>query len=245
MLATLFNEVLYRPIFNALVFLYNIIPGHDFGIAIIVLTIIIRFILFPLSYKSIKSRHEMSVLQPKIKEIQKKHKDKQDQSREMMKLYKEHKVNPMSGCLPLLIQFPILIALYRVLINVLKPDSLGSLYSFIKNPGTIKALSLGFIDLSKSSPVLAVLAGVFQFFYSKITMKYSPTMPQTSSKKRAFDMQKTMSRQMIYFMPILTVVIAWNFPAGLPLYWAVSTLLGLGQEYYLLKKFHGANKANN
>lgn len=245
MLGTLFNEILYRPLFNALVFLYNLIPGHDFGIAIILLTILVRLILFPLSYKSIKSRQAMSVLQPKIKEIQKKYKTKEEQSREMMKFYKEQGVNPLSGCLPLLIQLPILIALYRVLINILKPGSLSLLYSFVKNPGTINALSFGVLDLSKSSPVLAVLAGISQFFYSKITMKYSPTMPQVSSKKGAFDMQKTMGRQMIYFMPILTVFIAWNFPAGLPLYWVASTLLGLGQEYYLLKKFHGKTQTNS
>lgn len=236
MLTTLFNEALYRPLLNALVFLYNIIPGHDFGIAIILLTILIKIILFPLSYKSIKSRQALSVLQPKIKEIQKKYKTKEEQSREMMRLYKEHKVNPLSGCLPLLAQFPILIALYRVLINVLKPASLIVLYPFIKNPGTINPLFLGILDLSKSSPVLAVLAGISQFFYSKITMKHSPSMPQSTLQKGKMDIQKTMGRQMLYFMPILTVFIAWNFPAGLPLYWIITTLLGLAQEYYFLPR---------
>lgn len=245
MLATLFNEILYRPIFNALIFLYNIIPGHDFGIAIILLTILIKLILFPLAHKSIKSRQALSVLQPKIKEIQKKFKTKEEQSKEMMKLYKEHKVNPFSGCLPLLVQLPILIALYRVLINVLKPANLVVLYPFIQNPGAINSSFLGILDLAKSSPVLAVLAGISQFFYSKITMKHSPSMPQASSKKGSMDMQKVMGRQMLYFMPILTVVIAWNFPAGLPLYWIVVTFLGIAQEYYFFKKNNGANQKNN
>ena len=240
MLGNFFNEILYRPLFNALVFLYNIIPGHDFGIAIILLTILIRVILFPLSYKSIKSRQTMSVLQPEIKKIQQKYKSKEEQSRELMKLYKEQKVNPLSGCLPLLIQFPVLIALYRVLINVLKPESLSVLYSFIKNPGVIKSSFLGILDLSQKSPVLAILAGISQFFYSKITMKYSPQIPQSDPKK-AMNFQKTMSQQMLYFMPILTVFIAWSFPAGLPLYWVVTTVLGLAQEYYLFKKLHGKN----
>lgn len=241
MLAVLFNEILYRPLLNALVFLYNIIPGHDFGIAIIVLTILIRIVLYPLSYKSIKSRQALSILQPKIKEVQKKYKNKEEQSKELMKLYKERNINPLSGCLPLLVQFPILIALYRVLINVLKPESLSTLYSFVKNPGIINALSLGVLDLSKKSPVLAIFAGVSQFFYSKLTMKFSPPTPQIGAKKGAFDIQKTMGKQMIYFMPILTIFIAWNFPAGLPLYWVVTTLFGLGQEYYLLKKIHGSS----
>jgi YidC/Oxa1 family membrane protein insertase len=232
MLTTLFNEILYRPLFNALVFLYNIIPGNDFGIAIIILTILIRIILFPLSYKSTKSRQALSVLQPKLKEVQQKFKAKEDQSREMMKLYKDHKISPFSGCLPLLIQFPILIALYRALINVLKPGSLSALYSFVKNPGTINHLFLGFLDLSKGNPVLAILAGVSQFFYSKITMKYTPSIGS----------QKAMASQMLYFMPILTIIIAWTLPAGLPLYWVISTVLGLGQEYYLLRKIYGKNQ---
>lgn len=245
MLATLFNEALYRPIFNALVFLYNIVPGHDFGIAIILLTILIRVILLPLSSKSIKSRQALSVLQPKIKEIQKKFKTKEEQTQGMMKLYKEEKVNPFSGCLPLLVQFPILIALYRVLINVLKPESLVALYSFVKNPGFINPSFLGILDLSKASPVLAILAGISQFFYSKITIKHSPSMPQASNQKGKMDMQKTMTKQMLYFMPILTVIIAWNFPAGLPLYWIVITILGLAQEYYFLKKPYGSNQKSN
>lgn len=245
MLITLFNEVLYRPLLNALVFLYNIIPGQDFGIAIIVLTILIRFVLFPLSYKSIKSRKALSALQPKIKEVQKKYKSKEEQSRELMKLYKEHKVNPVSGCLPMLVQLPILIALYRVLINVLKPESLSALYSFIKNPGVINSSFLGILDLSKNSPILAILAGASQFFYSKITMKYSPSTPQPTSQKGSLDIQKTMSKQMIYFMPVITVFIAWNFPAGLPLYWLISTVLGLAQEYYFLRKNHGKDSKDN
>lgn len=242
MLGTIFNEALYRPIFNALVFLYNVIPGHDFGLAIILLTVIIKLVLLPLSHKSIKSRYEMSRLQPQIKELQKKYKKKEEQSKELMKLYKEHNINPLSGCLPLLIQLPILIALYRVLINVLKPESLAALYSSVANPGVINAISFGILDFSKSSPILAITAGILQFFYSKITMKHSP---KTDTQKGGFNMQKMMGNQMIYFMPVLTVIIAWNFPAGLPLYWAVSTLLGLAQEHYLAKKFHGSLKTNN
>ena len=154
----------------------------------------------------------------------------------MMKLYKEHNVNPLSGCLPLLIQIPVLITLYRVLINVLEPGSLTSLYSFIENPEVINSSFLGILDLAKNSPILAILAGASQFFHSKLTMKYSPSTPQSSNKKGSMDIQKTMTKQMLYFMPVITIAIAWNFPAGLPLYWFISTLLGLFQEYYLLSR---------
>ncbi|MBD3282527.1 MAG: membrane protein insertase YidC [Candidatus Portnoybacteria bacterium] len=238
MLATLFNEILYRPILNALVFIYNNIP--DFGIAIILLTILIRFVLYPLSYKSIKSRKELSKLQPKIKEVQKKFKEKEEQTKELMKVYKEHNINPLSGCLPILIQLPILIALYRVLINVLEPGSLELLYPFVSSPGSINPSFLGLMDLSAPSAVLAILAGVSQFFYSKIMMKHSPS-PQPGNQK---GMQQVMSKQMVYIMPVITVFIAWNFPAGLPLYWIVSTVIGFLQENYLFKK-NGKDQKKN
>jgi len=237
MLGNVFNQILYLPIFNALIFLYNVIPGHDFGIAIILLTILVRIILSPLAYYSIKSRQSLALIQPKIKEIQQKYKSKEEQSRELMKAYKEHGVNPFSGCLPLVIQLPILWALYRVFINVLKPENLSALYGFIKNPGTINSSFLGIMDLSVPSYVLAILAGVSQFLYSKLTMKYSPQMPQTDAKKGVGQgIQKVMSQQMVYFMPILTIIIALRLPAGLSLYWFLSTLLGFVQDYFLLKR---------
>lgn len=241
MLTTIFNEVLYRPIFNALVFLYNIIPGHDFGIAIILFTFFIIIILSPFSYKLIKSRKEMSTLQPKIKEIQKKFKDKQEQSRELMNLYKEHKVSPFSGCLPLLIQLPILFALYRALINVLQPENLSVLYSFVKNPATINPLFLGIVDLSIASPVLAVLAAISQFFYSKITMKYSiPTSPM-GDQKGSLDIQKRMTKQMSFIGPIIILIFGLRLPAGLTLYWLAYALLTSARDYYFSKKFYGKN----
>jgi len=245
MLTLIFNEALYRPIFNALVFLYNFIPGHDFGIAIIILTIIIRIILSPLTYKSIKSRKALLVLQPKIKEVQKKYTKKEEQSKELMKLYKENKINPASGCLPLLIQIPVLLALYRALINILKTDILTSLYTFVSNPGTINSMFIGILDLAKSSPVLAILAGASQFFYSKLTMKQQAQMPQMGKDDKSANLQKTMGKQMTYVMPLVTVFIAWSFPAGLALYWFVSTVLGLAQEYYFSKKIDEKHKENN
>ena len=118
LLITAFNEILYRPLFNILVLLYNIIPGDDLGIAIIVLTIGIKLVLYPLNQKAIKSQKALQELQPKIKEIQKKYKDKTQQAEELLKLYKEAKINPFSGFLPLLIQIPILIALYKVFLGI-------------------------------------------------------------------------------------------------------------------------------
>lgn len=229
----IFNEVLYRPLFNGLVFLYNIIPGHDFGVAIILLTLIIRLLLYPLFQKSIKSQQALTILQPKIKEIQKKYKnDKEKQARLMMELYKTHKVNPMSGCLPILIQLPILYAFFRVLWTGLDPSKLNNLYWFISNPGLINPIFLGIIDLSKKSPFLAILAGIAQFIQSKMMMPKN-SYPKIDHK---LDWTRTMSTQMTYLMPVLTIFIAWGLPAGLPLYWLSLTLFGIFQQYIALKK---------
>lgn len=241
MLIGLFNEVLYRPLLNALVFLYNIIPGNDFGMAIVIFTFLITIILLPFSYKLIKSRKDLSILQPKIKEIQKKFKDKQEQSRELMNLYKEHKVNPLSGCLPSLIQLPILFALYRVLLNVLKPESLSALYPFVKNPNIIDPLFLGTIDLSVASAVLAVLAAIAQFFYSKITTKYSMPISPSAGQGPSGDIQKRMAKQMSFIAPVMILIIGLRLPAGLTLYWLMYALLTSARDYYLSKRFYGTN----
>ena len=225
--------------FNALVFLYNIIPGNDFGIAIIAFTFLIIIILSPFSYKLIKSRKDLSILQPKVKEIQKKFKDKKEQSKELMNLYKEHNVNPLSGCLPLLIQLPILFALYRVLLNVLKPESLSALYPFVKNPEIINPLFLGIVDLSVASVVLAVLASIAQFFYSKITTKYSMPAPQPTSQGASADIQKRMTKQMTFLAPVMILIIGLRLPAGLTLYWFMYALLTSARDYYLSRRFYG------
>lgn len=238
---TIFNDLLYRPLFNLLVFFYNIIPGHDFGIAIILVTLLIRAILFPVSRKGIKSRKALENLQPKIKEVQKKYKDKQEQARQLMSLYKEHKVNPTSGCLPLLIQLPILIALYKVFITGTNPNNLNLIYPFIKNPGLLKASFLGIINLSVPSVFWAILAGISQFVQNKIMFKAASFTPQPTEQK--FNIGTTMNRQMTYFMPLITIFIALKFPAGLALYWTVSTLFAIG-EYLLVNNKKELNPQN-
>lgn len=230
----LFNEVLYRPLFNGLIFLYNIIPGHDFGIAIIVLTLIIRAILYPVSQKTIKSQKALQDLQPKIKEVQQKYKeDKGKQGRALMELYKTHKINPASGCLPILIQFPILIALFSVFRTGLDPAKLNGLYSFVAHPGTINHFFLGLIDLAQRNLILAILAGLAQFVQSKMMTASQPTAGTGT------DFASMMSKQMLYLFPILTIFIAAKLPAGLALYWMTITIFGIVQQYFVLKKKNG------
>ena len=232
---TMFETFFYQPILNLLIFLYNIVPANDLGIAIVLLTVIIKLVLYPLSKKSLESQKDLQALQPKIEKIKAKYKNKKEEmSRAMMALYKENKVNPFSSCLPLLIQLPFLFAVFRVFRNGFNGDSLNLVYSFINRPEVINNISLGIIDLSERSIVLAILAGIAQFWQSKMLMAKRPAVKSPGAKDE--DMMSIMNKQMVYFMPAMTVFISLSFPAGLALYWFITTLLTGVQQLYIFKK---------
>ncbi len=234
----LYYTFLYQPIFNLMVFLYNTIALHDIGLAIIALTLIIKFILYPLSVKSIKAQKALQELQPKMEALKKQYKNQPEiLGREMMALYKEHNISPASSCLPLLIQMPFLIAVYQVFRNGFKTETLRWLYSFIDNPQTINPLAFGLIDFSQRSVVLAVLAGLAQYWSSK--MLITKRQPQVDGSKDE-GMTAMMNKQMLYFMPAFTVFIGLSLPAGLTFYWFLTTLLTALQQLYIFKK-HNLN----
>ena len=230
MLLTIYNDIIYRPLLNLLVFFYNIIPGHDIGVVIILVTIVIRLLLAPSFHKSLKSQKAMNELQPKLNELREKHKDnKEAQAKAMMDLYKEHKINPLSSCLPLLLQLPILIGLYQVFRVALNSKieihtRLVGLYSFIRVPVSISPYFLKFLDLSQPSITLGVIAGLAQFWQSKLMM------PKTAGQDSTM---KAMQMQTTYVLPVISMIIAIKLPAGLPLYWIVTTLFAVGQQYYI------------
>ncbi len=233
----MFNTILYQPIFNVFVFLYNVIPGHDVGLVILAITILVRLALYPLTGSSIKAQRSMQELQPKMAAVKKQYADdKQKQTQAIMELYKTNKVNPITSCLPMLIQLPILIALYMVLRDGLASKDLAqSLYSFINNPGTINQISLGFFNMAKPDYVLAVLAGAAQYFQAKTLSRKSPPKEAGEGGKDEA-MMSMMNKQMLYFMPVMTVIIGFRLPAGLTLYWFFSTLLMALQQVWLFKK---------
>jgi YidC/Oxa1 family membrane protein insertase len=234
----MFHNFIYQPLYNILIALYNYIPGQDFGIAIVVFTIILRFALVPLYKKQIESQKKLQELQPKIKEIQQKHKDdKEKQTKAIMEFYKQNKTNPFSGCLPLIVQLVFLIAIYRVLFNISNANfivNVGELYSFMINPGIIKSTFLGLVDLAKPNVVLAVLAAGAQFYQTKMLMKKQPIAAPASGKQA--DFAQIMNKQMLYLGPLLTLFIGVKFPAGLALYWLISTLFMIAQQWQMAKK---------
>ncbi|MEK7655205.1 MAG: YidC/Oxa1 family membrane protein insertase [Patescibacteria group bacterium] len=242
-MSSFFTTILIQPILNLLVWLYNVIPGNDLGIAIIILTVIVKAILYPFTKAQIKQQRALQDLQPKIEEVRKRLKDdKEAQAKELMELYKKEKVNPASSCLPLLIQLPIFIGLYRALADGLSSKGFNLLYPFVANPGTIQTMMFGVIDLSKPNYMLAVLSGGVQFWQSwQILRKPSPATPpptEVSADPGAKDegMAASMNKQMMYVMPLVTVFIGISLPGGLTLYWLVMSLLTVAQQSLFLRK---------
>lgn len=231
-MANIFTTIFYQPILNLLVWIYNIIPGHDIGLAIIVLTIIVKIVLYPLSKKSLEGQRSLQTLQPKLDEIKKKFaNDKEAQSRAMMELYKQEKVNPLSSCLPLLIQLPFFWAIFRVFRDELSGKAVILVYSFISNPGTLNPIAFGFLDFSKPHIALAILAGVSQYVQAKMM----PKQPTPAAGSTENSMMSAMNKQMLYFMPALTVFICLSLPSGLAFYWFISTLLTIAQQWYMFR----------
>jgi len=232
-LSLAFNSILYKPLLNGLILLYQYVPGHDFGIAVIILTLIIRLVLHPSSIRGVRSQRALTKLQPKIQEIQKEYKDdKNKQTKLLMELYQKEKINPFSGCLPMLLQLPVLIALYQVFLRGLTPESLnGSLYAFVNNPGIINFSFLGIITLTEPNIFLAFLAGALQFYQLKIS-----TVPKQNVQTKGSDFSKTMQSQMIYFFPLFTVYIVWQFGSIIGLYWIVSILFSIAEQYIVRRE---------
>lgn len=228
-----FQVILYQPIFNLFVGLYDIIP--DIGVIIVIITIAIKLALHPLTTKSIRSQKEMQALQPKLELLKKEHKGNQQRiAQETMKLYSEHKVNPFGSCLPLLVQLPIFIALYYVLRDLFASARFDLLYSFVPNPEVINPVSFGIFDLSERSILLAVLAAVAQFLQARMMQIQRPPKDAGEGAKDE-SITSIMNKQMLYFMPFMTLLIGLTFPGGLTLYWFLSTFFMLLQQMWIFR----------
>ena len=223
----IYHELLYRPILNALVFFYD--TFGDIGLAVMAITIVIRIILYPSFHSSLKSQKSLQELQPKMEEVKNKYKDdKQKQMEAIMELYKEHKVNPLSSCLPLLVQLPVILALFQVLNDQLHKQTVEGLYSFVQNPGIIDPVAFGIVNLSSVNMVLAAIAAGLQFYQTKLLQP-----KKTGAADPAVNM---MQKQMLYALPLVTFVVALTLPSGLPLYWATSTLFAIAQQLFIIRQ---------
>jgi YidC/Oxa1 family membrane protein insertase len=234
MIHQIWNILLYRPLVNILAVFVSFIPSGDLGVAIILLTILVKAILFPLTQRSIESQAKMNVLNPELKKIKESGASKEEQAKQTMELYKKYKTNPFSGCLLILIQFPIIFALYYVFLRGINFDS-GTLYSFIMVPTHVNMHFLGLLDIGKKSLFLALLAGVSQFLQAYFMPKPIPT---GTGKGESFQdsFAKSMNMQMKYVFPFIIALIAYNISGAVALYWITSNIFMVGQQIYAKKK---------
>lgn len=233
MISTIFHAAFYNPIYNALVAFIALIPGGDVGVAVILVTIIIKLILLPFSISAARTQRAMKILEPKIKNLKEKHKgDKEKEALETLELYKEAEVNPFASILTAFIQIPVLLALFWVFsyesfttINTLL------IYTFTPLPHTVSLEFLGIISVAGKSMVLAVLAGLTQFLQAHMAL--SGTMKPSDTKSMQNDFQRIMGLQLKYVFPFLIGTISYTTSGAIALYFIATNLAGSLQEWYV------------
>lgn len=252
MLKTLWNAILYKPLYNLLI-IFTIFFGGSAGLAIVALTIVVKVILFPLTAKTIKSQVAMKAIEPKLQKIREEHAgDKQLQSRKTFELYKEHKVNPFTGCFLLLIQLPIIIALYRVVLGGFEIHE-GMIYGFVKFPENIKTAFLGLDITQKNVLIFAIIVGALQFVQGWLSMRNNSKKPDAKDgsvevKKEnnmQVNLQNSMQTQMKYFLPVMVGFFVYTLPVAIGIYWGINIIMTIAQEYYIRKKYNKIYERNS
>ncbi len=228
MISNIWNALLYKPLLAVLTFLISIVPFGDVGLAVIILTILVKIILYPISQKSIKNQAKMNVLTPEINALKKSGISKEEQAKQTFELYKKHKVNPFSGLFLALIQIPIIFALYYVFMKGIKID-VGYNMNF-----------LGILDISQKSLVLAIIAGISQYFQAHFMPKPPVSTDNTGSMAESFG--KSMHMQMKYVFPFLIAFIAYRVSGAVALYWITSNIFTIGQQMYANRNKTDGNK---
>ena len=241
----MWQTFLVTPILNLLIFFYQIL-FQNLGLAILVMTLVLRAVLIPLTLPTLKAAQKQKDLAPELKKLKEKYKDNKEKlAKAQMELYRQHGINPAAGCLPQIMQLVVLIALYQVFIQVLSNDTQAVLklneilyFDFLKlDPGRMINASFGPWNLAQSDPffVLPILAGVAQLLLAKI-MRPAVVEGEKQAKKtpdKSDDLMYTMQEQMLYMMPLMTIFIGWRLPSGLVLYWLATTVFSLAQQYFV------------
>jgi len=234
----IWHTFFFDPVYNSLVFFIDVVRGGDVGIAIICTVILVKTVILPISLKAARTQLKMHELEPKLTEIKEKYKDKREMlALKTMEVFKEAKVNPFSSILLLFIQIPIVIALYFAVYSgggvALPLINTALLYSFIPAPETVNMIFLGFLDITQKSVVLALLAGITQYIHTNLSLP--PSKPRDPNAEPNFkdDFGRSMQMQMRYVMPVLIMIVAYTISAAIALYFVVSNLFAIGQEYFV------------
>lgn len=233
----MFHTIFYEPIYNLLAFVLTVVPMHDVGIAVIVVTLIVKGVLLPLNLSAIRGQYLIRRLEPemkKIRELQKK--EPQEASKQMMDLYRREKINPLSSLFVIIIQIPILFALYFAFSNGLKLDT-NSIYSFVSFPEILHTKAFGLFDITQKNILIALLAGVSAYFLAK-RQTQDMVINKKENEEETFQdhFARSMKVQITYVLPVLTFVFSMALPAALPLYWFVGNIVAYGQDIYIKNK---------
>ena len=226
----IYHTFFFDPLYNTLVILFKILPWADAGVIIIILTILVRLIIFPLSKKAVLTQVRMAAIAPDLAKIKEQYKNNtEEQAKRTLALYKEKGVNPFSGIFVIIIQIPIILALYQIFLYFPKVD-MSLLYSFVAAPEYTSATFLGFLDLTTKSVTLALLAAVSTFFQFQISTK-----GQAPPKGNSFgdNLTRSMQTQMKYFFPVIVFFISYNISGVIALYWLTTNLFSIGQELFV------------
>ncbi len=239
MISNFFHTIFYNPIYNALVALVALTPGANVGIAVILVTILIRILLLPFSLSASRTQRTMKVLEPKIKALKEKHKgNKEQEALETLALYREARVNPFASVLTMFIQIPVLLALYWVFrSNPFTALDTARLYVFTPIPAHASLYFLG-ISLAGKSAIFAVIAGMTQYAQAHFALSGVPQSSLGGSGSMQGDFQKVMSMQLKYVFPFLIAVICYTTSAAVALYFVTSNIFGSLQEWHI-RRTHG------
>ena len=246
MISTFFHTVFYDPIYNALVALVALVPGSDVGVAVIIITIIIRIVLLPSSLSAARTQRAMKILEPRIKEVKERHKgDKEKEALETLALYKEAQVNPFASILTVFIQIPVLLALYWVFyyepFSTVSAINAARLYSFTPMPQTVSLEFLGIISVASKSLFLAALAGLTQFIQAHMAL--SGTMKPSNDGSMQGNFQKMMGMQLKYVFPFLIAIISYTTSGAIALYFITTNAAGSLQELYVRRTLHAESRS--
>ncbi len=242
MFSELFHGVVYNPIYNGLVFFVDKLPSHDVGLAVILVTIVVRVILYPLARSAIQTQMKMKEVAPEVEELKKKFKsDQQEQTKALLALYRERGIRPFSSFFLVLLQLPVLIGLYLVFARGGLPTIDPSLlYTLVPVPEVVNMEFLGLIDMGERSITLAALAALTQFVYTRLSMGPRGQLTATEASFSA-DMAKAIDVQMRFALPLFIGVIGYTISAAAPLYWVTGNLFMIGQELLSGRRFNGKN----
>ena len=238
----MFHTIFYEPVYNLIVFVLTIVPLHDIGAAIILATLIIKFLLLPLNLSALRTQYLMKRIEPEMNALKEEQKtNPQEASRKMMELYRREKINPFAGLFAVLIQIPVFFALYFVFSKGLFADP-NSLYSFVHFPATLHTEAFGLFNVTEKNVVIAILAGLASYMYAR--RQTSSMVAKKESHEETFQDQfaKSMRVQLLYVLPVIVGVSAAFLPSALGLYWFVNNVVSYGQDIYMKQKLAHLHK---